>query len=48
MALEQIINQIQLFRDAGIDYLIVNFEPGREIESIDLFATKAMDYFTNT
>lgn len=45
--LEQIINQIQLFRDAGIDQLIVNFEPGREIESLNLFETKAMGYFTN-
>jgi alkanesulfonate monooxygenase SsuD/methylene tetrahydromethanopterin reductase-like flavin-dependent oxidoreductase (luciferase family) len=35
---EQIISQIQLFRDAGIDYLIVNFELGREIESLNLFA----------
>ena len=45
---EQIISQIQLFADSGIEYLIVNFEPGREVESLDLFATKVMRYFTNT
>jgi F420-dependent oxidoreductase-like protein len=45
---EQIISQIQLFTDSGIEYLIVNFEPGREIESLDLFATKVMRYFSNT
>ena len=44
---EQIISQIQLFTDSGIEYLIVNFESGREIESLDLFATKVMRYFTN-
>jgi alkanesulfonate monooxygenase SsuD/methylene tetrahydromethanopterin reductase-like flavin-dependent oxidoreductase (luciferase family) len=45
---EQIISQIQLFTDSGIEYLIVNFEPGREIESLDLFATKVMRYFSDT
>ena len=44
---EQIISQIQLFSDSGIEYLIVNFEPGREIESLDLFATKVIRHFTN-
>lgn len=44
---EQIISQIRLLADSGIEYLIVNFEPGREIESLDFFATKVMRYFTN-
>jgi F420-dependent oxidoreductase-like protein len=39
---EQVLNQIELFRDVGIDYLIVNFEPLRELESVNTFANKVI------
>jgi F420-dependent oxidoreductase-like protein len=44
---EQIIDQIELFKEAGIDYLIVNFEPQRESESLELFANKVMRICSN-
>jgi alkanesulfonate monooxygenase SsuD/methylene tetrahydromethanopterin reductase-like flavin-dependent oxidoreductase (luciferase family) len=39
---EQVLNQIELLRDVGIDYLIVNFEPLRELESVNTFANKVI------
>jgi len=39
---DQVQKQIEELNDAGIDYLIVNFEPKRELASIDLFANTVM------
>jgi hypothetical protein len=33
---------VQELRDAGIEYLIVNLEADRELEAMDLFATKVL------
>lgn len=35
---DQIRRQVEEFRDAGLDYLIVNLEPQRELEAMKLFA----------
>jgi len=39
---EDVRGQIEAFRDAGIEYLIVNLEPDRELEALDLFANEVM------
>ena len=35
---EEVRVQVEAFRDAGIEYLIVNLEPDRELQALDLFA----------
>jgi F420-dependent oxidoreductase-like protein len=35
---DQVRRQIEAFRDAGIEYFIVNLEPDRELEALDLFS----------
>jgi F420-dependent oxidoreductase-like protein len=39
---EDVRRQIEAFRDAGIEYLIVNLEPDRELQALDLFASEVM------
>jgi F420-dependent oxidoreductase-like protein len=39
---EEVRHQVEALRDAGIDYLIVNLEPERELEALELFAGKVM------
>ena len=35
---EEVRHQVEALRDAGIEYLIVNLEPERELEALELFA----------
>ena len=35
---EEVRRQVEAFRDAGIDYLIVNLQPDRELQGLELFA----------
>ena len=37
---EKVLDQILLYEEIGIDYLIVNFDSKREMESLKLFANK--------
>ena len=39
---EDVRQQIEAFRDAGIDYFICNFEPDRELQAIRLFADEVV------
>jgi F420-dependent oxidoreductase-like protein len=39
---EDVLRQIELFEQAGIQYLIVDLEPSRELEALDVFANKVM------
>ena len=39
---EDVRKQIEAFRDAGIEYLIVNLEPDRELQALDLFASEVV------
>jgi F420-dependent oxidoreductase-like protein len=39
---EEVRRQIEAFRDAGIEYLIVNLEPDRELQALDLFANEVV------
>jgi F420-dependent oxidoreductase-like protein len=39
---EEVRKQIEAFRDVGVEYLIVNLEPGRELQALDLFANEVM------
>lgn len=39
---EEVRRQIEVFRDVGLQYLIVNFEPDRELQSLDLFASEVV------
>ena len=34
------LGQIELFEEVGIQYLIVDLEPSRELEALDVFANK--------
>lgn len=40
---EEVRRQVEAFRDAGIEYLIVNLEPRREFRSLELFASEVMN-----
>lgn len=40
---EEVRRQVEAFRDAGIEYLIVNLEPRREFRSLELFAGEVMN-----
>jgi F420-dependent oxidoreductase-like protein len=37
---EEVRHQIEAFRDVGLDYLIVNLEPERELQALDLFGSE--------
>jgi alkanesulfonate monooxygenase SsuD/methylene tetrahydromethanopterin reductase-like flavin-dependent oxidoreductase (luciferase family) len=37
---EEVRRHIEAFRDAGVEYLIVNLEPDRELEALELFANE--------
>jgi alkanesulfonate monooxygenase SsuD/methylene tetrahydromethanopterin reductase-like flavin-dependent oxidoreductase (luciferase family) len=37
---EKVLDQILLYEEIGIDYLIVNFDSKREMESLKIFANK--------
>ena len=39
---EEVRRQVEAFRDAEIEYLIVNLEPDRELQALDLFANEVM------
>ena len=39
---EEVLNEIREFEDAGIQYLIVDLEPQREIEAIEIFADEVI------
>ena len=38
----EVLEQILIFKDVGINYLIVNFESRREMESLEVFTEKVM------
>ncbi len=42
---EEVRHQVEALRDAGIEYLIVNLEPGRELEALELFAGEVVRNF---
>jgi F420-dependent oxidoreductase-like protein len=42
---DEVRRQVEAFRDAGIEYLIVNLEPDRELEALDLFANEVVKNF---
>ena len=39
---EEVRKQIEAFRDVGVEYLIVNLEPERELQALDLFANEVV------
>jgi len=39
---EEVRRQVQAFRDAGIGYLIVNLEPDRELQALELFSNEVV------
>ena len=39
---EEVRKQIEAFRDVEIEYLIVNLEPDRELQALDLFASEVV------
>ncbi len=42
---EEVRKQIEAFRGVGIDYLILNLEPDRELQALDLFASEVVKKF---
>lgn len=36
------LKQIKLFEEAGIEYLIVDLDPSRELEALDMFKEKVI------
>jgi alkanesulfonate monooxygenase SsuD/methylene tetrahydromethanopterin reductase-like flavin-dependent oxidoreductase (luciferase family) len=39
---EDVRKQIEAFREVGIEYLIVNLEPDRELQALDLFGSEVV------
>jgi F420-dependent oxidoreductase-like protein len=39
---EEVLRQIEIFEEAGIQYLIVNLDPSRELEALDVFKENVM------
>jgi F420-dependent oxidoreductase-like protein len=39
---EEVRRQVEAFRDAGVEYLIVNLEPDRELQALELFANEVV------
>lgn len=42
---EDVRRQVEAFRDVGIEYLILSFEPQRELEAMNLFANEVVRRF---
>jgi len=42
---DEVLQKVEAFKDAGIDYLIVNLEPDREFQSLELFANEVVKKF---
>jgi F420-dependent oxidoreductase-like protein len=42
---EEVKRQVESFRDAGIEYFIVNLEPQRELEALELFGREVVQKF---
>jgi hypothetical protein len=42
---EDVLTQIELFEHPGIQYLIVELEPSRELEALEVFANKIAKKF---
>jgi F420-dependent oxidoreductase-like protein len=42
---EEVRRQVEAFRDAGIEYLIVNLEADRELQALELFANEVVKKF---
>jgi len=42
---EQIQKQVEEFRDAGVEYFIMSFNPGAELQAIQLFGEKVLPHF---
>ena len=42
---DEVLQKVEAFMDAGIDYLIVNLEPDREFQSLELFANEVVKKF---
>jgi len=40
---EEVRKEVEAFRDAGIEYLIVNLEPDVELQALDLFANEVVN-----
>ena len=39
---EEVRRQVEAFRDVGVEYLIVNLEPDRELQALELFANEVV------
>jgi alkanesulfonate monooxygenase SsuD/methylene tetrahydromethanopterin reductase-like flavin-dependent oxidoreductase (luciferase family) len=39
---EEVRRQVEAFRDAGVEYLIVNLEPDKELRALELFANEVV------
>ena len=39
---EEVLNEIESFENDGIEYFIVDLDPSRELEQLELFAAKIM------
>jgi F420-dependent oxidoreductase-like protein len=42
---EEVRRQVEDLRDAGVEYLIVNLEPDKELEALDLFVSEVVKSF---
>jgi F420-dependent oxidoreductase-like protein len=42
----EVLRQVEAFRDAGIEYLIVNLEPDGELQALELFANEIVKNLT--
>ena len=42
---EDVLRQIELLEEVGIQYLIVDLEQSRELEALDVFANKIIKKF---
>jgi F420-dependent oxidoreductase-like protein len=42
---EQIQKQVEAFRDVGVEYLIMSFNPGNELSALTLFGEKVLPHF---
>ena len=42
---EDVLRQIELFEQVGIQYLIVDLDPTRELEALDVIANKIIKKF---
>jgi hypothetical protein len=41
---EDVLAQIELLKEAGIEYLIMNLDSSRELEALDIFADNIIKY----